>query len=112
MSPDIAAVSADAVHLIHAHLVRLSVIGMTIRTTEPRALHMDRVREAHICRLPRIHEPRIFMPGLDVGVDQSRFGSAVSDAIGVAAGTFFHGRKSGKSSILPNAVTLSAIGDS
>ena len=111
VSPDIAAVSADAIHFVHAHLVRLAIGRMTFRARQLGPLHVDGVREPDIRRLPRIHQPRRLMSGLDIAVHQDGFGLALANALGMASRTFLHCWKSGKGAVLADGMALGAVGD-
>ena len=81
MSPDVAAVPADAIHFVDADAIRLAVGGMTFRAGKIGAFHVDGVREPHIRRLPCIREPGRVMPGLDIAVYQDGFSLALADAL-------------------------------
>src|SRR5579871_6483729 len=109
LPPDVAAVSADAVHLINAHPVGFAVGRMTLCAAQVGALEMNRVREKDICRLSRVHEPRRLVPLLDIGVDQGRFGFALPDPFGMAAGAFFHWRETGERSVVSQDMTFIAV---
>src|ERR1700687_9645 len=84
---------------------------MAFHAGQARALHVDRVREPNVSRLPRIHQPRRFVSGLDKVVDQGRLGLAFSNSFGVATGAFFHRRNSGKDAVLAKGVAFLAIRD-
>src|ERR1700758_2609366 len=84
---------------------------MAFHTGQSRALHVDRMREPHVGRLARIHQPRSFVSGLDEVVDQGRFGLAFANPFGVATSAFFHCWDSGKGAVLAKSVALLAIRD-
>src|ERR1035437_3945330 len=111
MPPDVATVTADAVHLINAHLVRLAVSRMAFRTSQTGALHMNRVRKPDVGRLPRVHQPRSLVSRFDEVVDQGSFGFALSNPFGVAARAFFHRRDSGECSVFAKRVAFIAFRD-
>src|SRR5260370_6811274 len=109
MSPDVAAVSTDAVHLVNLHLVRFAVGRMSVRTNQPRPLHMDRVRKPHISRLPRVHQPWSLMSRFDKVIDQRRLSLAFSNPLGVASRAFLHRRNSTKGTALAKRVPLTPL---
>src|ERR1022692_4230371 len=84
---------------------------MTFHTGQTGSLHMDRVRKPHIGWLPRVHQPRSLMSGLDEVIHQLGFGFALSNPFGVASRAFFHRRNSGKGPVLAQSVTFTAFGD-
>src|SRR5579885_746440 len=69
------------------------------------------MREPDIRRLPRIHKPWRFMPGLDVIVHQNGFSPALANAIRVASRTLLHRGQSGKGAVIAQSVTFTAIGN-
>src|SRR5579862_3791934 len=111
VSPDIAAVSAYAIHLVGAHLVGFTVSGMAFRASQCGPLHMDCVRKPDVGWLPSVDEPRSLVSRLDKVVDQCLLRLALSNPFGMAGRAPFHGWNPSKGSILAYGVALVAFRD-
>src|SRR5436190_20200777 len=85
MSPDIAAVSADAILLEYPQLVGLAVRSVAPLAGQLARFHVLDVREAHVIRLPRIHAPRHFAIGCDIVVDKELLRYRRPHRLGMAA---------------------------
>jgi len=110
VTPNVAAVTADAVLFVKAFFVRGAERAMAVSTSESRALHMNGVREPDIRGLARVDQPRRCRAGFKIIVDEFRFGGRGAELVGVAgsAGVVF--RNAGEGAVAVEGMTPIAIG--
>src|SRR5690242_2131079 len=111
MPPNVTAVSADAIHFIDLHLIGVAVLAMALIALQTRAFHMNRVRKPNVRWLLCIDKPGNFVSRLDVEIHESRFSLALADLVGMASGAFLVCRQPGKSTVIAERMTFTALRD-
>jgi hypothetical protein len=96
VTPNIAAVAANAVLLINSRLIRFPEVSMAITTGEASQPGVGGVREPDIFWLPPVHQPGNFPPALYVVIHQDGFRFGCAKFIGMAAGAGFDARDTGE----------------
>lgn len=110
MTPDVAAVAADAVLFVNPFFVRCAKRAVAIGAGQSRALHVNRVREPYVCRLARIDQPWRGGLWFQVNVDKFCFGGRRTKFVGVASGAGVVLRDSGERAVTVERVARIAIG--
>ena len=109
VTPDIAAIAADAVLLVSPFFVRSAESAMTIGAREAGPLDVNGVREPDVSGLARVHKPRRGGLGLQIRVDEFRFGGGSAELVGMAPGAGIVLWKAGKRAVSVEGMARFAI---
>jgi hypothetical protein len=85
VTPDVAAIAADAVLFVNPFFVGSAQRAMAIGASEPGPLHVDGVRKPDVGGLARVDEPRRGGLGLQVHVDKLCLRGRSTEFVGVAS---------------------------
>src|SRR5581483_4399879 len=109
VSPDVAAVAADAVLLVRPQLVRLPLRAVTALAGQFTELYVFNVREVHVIGLPRVNQPWHFAVRSHIRCDEILLGGRGAHGLRVAPGALLERRDAGERAVVAEGVAILAF---
>ena len=109
VTPNVAAVTADAVLFVNPFFIGCAKRAMAVGASEPCALHVNGVGEPDVGGLARVDEPGRGALRLQVCVDQFGFRDRRAELVGVAGGAGFVSRDAGERAVAVERVARFTI---
>jgi hypothetical protein len=109
MTPDVAAIAADAVLFVDSFFVGSAESTMAIGASEPGPLHVNGVRKPDIGGLARVDEPGRGGLRFQINVDERGFGGRSAELVGVASGAGVVSWETGERAVDVESMTGFAI---